>query len=104
MITRRTVLGVGIALPVFAPLSDAGAQPYDANGLDRRTLANVEEKWMKSRFLLDQWMETGRLKKSDAWPRTKASIVRGSFSIGYHETGKAEVIENGVRTGKIAEP
>jgi hypothetical protein len=103
MMTRRTLLAVGLIAPVFAPLADAGGQPSTAQGLDRRTLANVEEKWITSRFTLDQWMETGRLKPREVWPKVKGNIVRGSFNLGYREAGVAEKIVNGVRTGKIAD-
>ena len=101
MILRRVVLGAAVATPLAAGLSEASAQPYDGNGLDPRTLENVEDKWITTRFVIDQWMETGRLSR-DKWPRTKEAIVRGSFNLGYREAGKAEVIENGVRTGRIA--
>lgn len=99
---RRRFLGTAIAVPTLCGLSEAAAQPYDGNGLDRRTLENVERAWMKTRFVMDQWMETGRLKPRDVWPAAKQNIVRGSFNLGYREAGKAEVIENGVRTGRIA--
>ena len=102
MMTRRTLLAVGITAPVFAPQTDAGAQPRDARVLDRRILANVEEKWIKTRFVLEDWMETGRLKPREMWPKVMTNAIRGSFSLGYQEAGIAEQIVNGVRTGKIA--
>ena len=102
MMTRRTILGTTLATPVLCGLSEGAAQPYDANGLDRRTLSNVEDKWITTRFTIDQWMESGRLRPRDAWPKAKQNIVRGNFNLGYREAGKAEVIENGVRTGRIA--
>ena len=58
MMTRRTFFWAAIAAPVLPVISRAVAQPYDANGLDRRTLENVEGAWVKTRFLMDQWMET----------------------------------------------
>lgn len=102
MMSRRRAFALPLAASAASGLSEATAQPYDANGLDRRTLENVERAWVKTRFLMDEWMETGRLKSRDAWPKSKQNIVRGSFNLGYRETGKAEVIENGVRTGRIA--
>ena len=45
---------------------------------------------------------TYRLQPRENWPKTKRNIVRGNFNLGYQEAGKAEVIENGVRTGRIA--
>ena len=102
MMTRRTAFGTAIGATLVSGLAEASAQPYDSNGLDRRTLSNVEDKWIKTRFIIDQWMETGRLQPRDTWPKTKRNIVRGNFNLGYQETGKAEVIENGVRTGRIA--
>ena len=99
---RRHAIALPLAAAAFPGLSETAAQPYDANGLDRRTLEDVERAWVKTRFIMDEWMETGRLKPRDAWPMAKQNIVRGSFDLGYRETGKAEVIENGVRTGRIA--
>ena len=102
MMLRRRTFALPLAASALPGLSEATAQPYDANGLDRRTLENVERAWVKMRFMADEWMETGRVKPRDAWSKAKQNIVRGSFSVGYRETGKAEVIENGVRTGRIA--
>lgn len=102
MMLRRRTFALPLAASTLPGLSEAAAQPYDSNGLDRRTLENVERAWVKTRFIVDEWMETGRLKPRDAWPKSKQNIVRGSFNLGYRETGKAEVIENGVRTGRIA--
>ena len=62
MMYRRLLLGSALAGPAFC---EASAQPYDANGLDRRPLSNVEDKWIKTRFIIDDWMETGRLKPRD---------------------------------------
>ena len=102
MMTRRTFFWAAIAAPALPAVSPAVAQPYDANGLDRRTLESIEWSWIKTRFLMDQWMETGRLQNRDAWPKAKQLIVRGTFDVGNQETGKAEKIVNGVRTGQLA--
>lgn len=102
MMTRRTFFWAAIAAPALPVVSPAIAQPYDANGLDRRTLENIERSWIKTRFLMDQWMEAGRLKNRAVWPDAKQFLVRGTFDVGYRETGKAERIVNGVRTGQLA--
>ncbi len=102
MMTRRTFFWAAIAAPFLPAVSPAAAQPYDANGLDRRTLESIERSWIKTRFQMDQWMEAGRLKNRAAWPRAKQLLVRGTFDVGYRETGKAEKIVNGVRTGQVA--
>ena len=102
MIPRRVVLGAALAASAPHGLSEASAQPYGADGLDRRTLEDVERAWIKSRYYVDLAMEEGRLSSRSNWSRSKAMIVCGTFNLGYLETGKAERIENGVRTGKIA--
>lgn len=102
MMNRRHALLLTLAATGGTRVTEASAQPYDANGLDRRTLENIERGWIKSRFLMDQAMEENRLNSRNIWPNSKQKMVRGSFNLGYRETGKAEVIENGVRTGRIA--
>ena len=107
-----TAVALGALAPALCPTPVAAQSRAEldkvlrrkvlANGLDRRTLSNVEDKWIKTRFVIDEWMETGRLKPREDWPRAKQNMIRGNFNLGYKEAGKAEVIEKGVRTGRIA--
>ena len=98
MNSRRLLLGVLVAAPLlpFGPQASAGT--FDTDAPARRTLQNLEAAWVKLRFQVDQAFEQALVPR-ESWVPAKPMTVRGTFDIGDRETGQAEQIVDGVRSG-----
>lgn len=98
MNSRRLLLGALVAAPLlpFGPQASAGT--FDSHDPERRTLQNLEAAWVKLRFQVDQAFEQTLVPRG-SWVPAKPMTVRGTFDIGDRETGRAERIVDGVRSG-----
>lgn len=68
-----------------------------ARGPANRSLAAVEETWIKMCFHAEATMEDGRVSR-EAWERTKLNVIHGNFDIRDPDTGELlQKVVNGVR-------
>jgi hypothetical protein len=66
-------------------------------GPANRSLAALEETWIKMRFHAEAMMEDGRVSR-DAWERTKLNTLHGNFDIRDPANGELlQKVVNGVR-------
>jgi hypothetical protein len=63
-------------------------------------LRNVEAAWTRLRFEVDQAFEQVLVPR-ESWLPAKPLTVRGTFDLGDRESGTAEKIVGGVRTGLV---
>lgn len=108
MPTRRSMLvAVACATSAVAILDFSCPKPQmkvmftnaslRARGPANRSLAALEETWIKTRFYAEAMMEDGRVSR-DVWERTKLNVIHGNFDIRDPDTGELlQKVVNGVR-------
>lgn len=70
-------------------------------GPANRSLAALEETWIKMRFHTEAMMEDGRLSR-DSWERTKLNVIHGNFDIRDPANGELlQKVVNGVRVRSL---
>jgi hypothetical protein len=75
-------------------LTDASPRP---RGPANRSLAALEETWIKMRFHAEAMMEDGRVSR-DAWEKAKLNVIHGNFDIRDPANGEVlQKVVNGVR-------
>jgi hypothetical protein len=68
-----------------------------ARGPANRSLARMEEAWMKTRFHMDAMMEDGRIPR-ETWDKAKLNGIHGTFDIRDPADGELlQKVVNGVR-------
>jgi hypothetical protein len=74
--------------------TDASLNP---RGPANRSLAALEESWIRVRFYSEAMMEEGRVPR-DIWPDARLNTVRGNFEIRDPDNGDLlQKVEKGVR-------
>ena len=68
-----------------------------ARGPANRSLARMEEAWMKTRFHMDAMMDDGRIPR-ERWDKAKLNGIHGTFDIRDPADGELlQKVVNGVR-------
>jgi len=70
-------------------------------GPANRSLAALEETWIKMRFHAEAMMEDGRVSR-DAWEQAKLNVIHGNFDIRDPANGELlQKVVNGVRVRSL---
>lgn len=108
MSTRRRILVAAVCtaslagmIAISRPQSQIKAMftnsSLRARGPANRSLAALEETWIKMRFHAEAMMEDGRVSR-DGWKQVKLNVVHGNFDIRDPANGELlQKVVNGVR-------
>ena len=112
MPTRRTMLvsvACAASLAAMVDLSRPKSQmkvmftnaSLRPRGPANRSLAALEETWIKMRFHAEAMMEEGRVSR-DAWERAKLNLIHGNFDIRDPANGELlQKVVKGVRVQSV---
>ena len=109
MPTRRKILAIAACSASLAAIThysrpnsrmkimftNASLRP---SGPANRSLAALEETWIKMRFYAEAMMEDGRVSR-DTWERTKLNVIHGTFDI--RDPANGEVLQKVVKGVKV---
>ena len=108
MPTRRRILGAIACTALLAGMLDL-SRPQSkikamftnpslrARGPANRSLAALEETWIKMRFHAEAMMEDGRVSRA-GWAKTKLNVIHGTFDIRDSANGELlQKVVNGVK-------
>ena len=78
--------------------TNASLHPH---GPANRSLAALEDTWIKMRFHAEAVMEDGRVSR-DTWEQVKLNVIHGNFDIRDPANGEVlQKVENGVRVRSL---
>jgi hypothetical protein len=104
MTTRRNILAAAVAAPILAGVASAqllenklSSNSTTTTGSANRSLAALEETWIKTRFYSEAMMEEGRVPR-DVWVKAKLNAIHGNFDIRDPDNGDLlQKVVKGVR-------